>query len=205
MSNKPSIKVFNVYEFLNIDKSEKTEIIFEKIINKLLEFNILLNTSQYRSKETILKLQKILTKVLIYFRSDEERKAYDDMIESQIKKDDYLNKCILFSHLIDEIKKLEKQYKMKVNIDYFQLLEIIDFITNISDKKFRKIDSRISNYNFAMNYIKRVFVKAYLNNKDNVSIEDFISVSLENEKLTVFYKEKFASDIFNNWYPVLKK
>lgn len=205
MLNKSNINIFNVYEFLNIDNSEKTEIIFNKIINKLLEFNKLLETNQCRSKEIILKLQRVLTKALTYFKTEEGKKAYDELIEKQTKKDELLNKSLLFRHLINEIKKLEKQYKISIDIEYLKLLEIIDFITNISDKSYRKVDSKINNYNFAMNFIKKVFYKAYLNNRNIVSIEDFITVSLENEKLTIFYREKFASDIFNNWYPVLKK
>ncbi len=199
------VETTDVYEYLIINNTEKTEIIFDKIINKLLELNEKLKKNQCQNIKIIIELQKSLIKILPYFKDDNSRKVYDEILYNQKKEKESFSKSIIFTDLTQKIKNLKKEFNMNVDIDNIKLVKIIEFIADISNQCYREIKSRISNYNFAMNFITRVFSCAHSNNRNTVLIEDFILVALENEKLTSFYREKFAVDIFNNWYPVLKK
>ncbi len=205
MEKKTNNKIFNIYEFLDIDKSERKEVILGKILNKAIEINKGIESNQFHNFQLILHIQNVLLKIAKYFRTEEGKKRYDEMIENQIKQNENINKKILFEKLIDLIEELEKRYKMNVDIEYFSLLEIVDFITNISNKNYRKNNSKMCNFDFARNLIIRAFNNAYLNKRRIISVNDFITVTFENENLKYDYRKQFASVIFDNWYPTLKK
>lgn len=198
-------RFFNVYECLNIDKSEKKEVIFDEIIKKLSEINNKLKSAQCANKDLLLHYQYLLIKTLTYFRTDEGKQKYDELLEANIKEEEHQNNTLLFTNLIKVIEKLEERYEMYLDMEYYKVLEIISFIINISNKKYRKVTSKLCNQDFAANYIIRVFNNAYLNKRKNVTVDDFITTTLENENLTCFYREQFASEIFDNWYPTLEK
>ncbi len=204
MSNVSNNKIFDIYEYLNVDKSESRKIIFDKIIKKLLELNKLLKSEQYRSKELVLKLQEHLINALTYFTCKEGKEKYDKLLESKIENDIKRNKEIILSDLIEEVYLQEKQHRIHIGFDYIKLLEILSFITDIS-YDYPRINKKVSNHDFALIFVRRAFSNAHLNDRKMVLEEDFISVVIKNEKLNEYYRNTLAIEMFNNWYPVLKK